>query len=213
MDKTYNDPVKQKAREKLRDFIARNLSFIKPKDIHVLCFPGAEKEGEEAIEVKEVYDPLGIPRKNIVGLETDKIKFERLQRADLGIELVKASDTRFLERAGAEGRRFDVISLDYTSFLTDERMYALDLIDGDELLGNFGIIATNYMGRREHKDAQSLLKLNTLLFSEYTTAASVMELGLGQMEKLENKLMNTNFDLTKEREKTLRHIVVGLPAL
>ncbi|MEA3514900.1 MAG: hypothetical protein U9R34_05455, partial [Nanoarchaeota archaeon] len=83
MVKSYNDPVKQKARDKLREFIANNL---KPdyKNAKVLCFPGAEHKGEEALEIKEVYDVLGIPRKNIVGLEYDEENAERLRKADLG---------------------------------------------------------------------------------------------------------------------------------
>ena len=99
MDKSYNDSIKQKSREKLKEFIARNLYFKRPKDIRVVCFPGAEKIGEEAIEVKEIYDPLGIPRENILGLEFDKSRFERLKSANLGINLVNSLDWKFFETA------------------------------------------------------------------------------------------------------------------
>jgi hypothetical protein len=68
MVRSYNDPAKQKAREKLTEFIGKNLlNFRKPNQVRVVCFPGAEVEGEEALEIKEVYDSLGIPRKNIIG--------------------------------------------------------------------------------------------------------------------------------------------------
>ena len=63
MVRSYNDPVKSLAREKQKQFIQRNLlPYKKPKNLRVLCFPGAEVDGEEAIEVKEIYDQLGIPR-------------------------------------------------------------------------------------------------------------------------------------------------------
>ncbi len=72
MSKTYNDPAKQLSRQKLRDFIQKTvLSKKRAKDVRVVCFPGAEVEGEEGLEIKEIYDPLGIPRKNITGLERD----------------------------------------------------------------------------------------------------------------------------------------------
>jgi len=48
---TYNDPAKQRSREKLLEFIKKHLSFRKPRDLRVVCFPGAEVEGEEALEV------------------------------------------------------------------------------------------------------------------------------------------------------------------
>ncbi len=151
---TYDNPVKAIARAKLRDFIAKHYTAGQKRNLKVLCFPGAEADGEEALEVKEVYDALGIPRGNIVGLEYDRRKAERLRQAGLGIEVVCEEDWRYLQHTD---RKFDVISLDYTGHFGNLGRYSLDLIAARRLLGERfkqGILATNYYGSREQSDTQ-----------------------------------------------------------
>ena len=144
---TYNDPVKQVARNKLCDFIARNLLSSKsPKGITVVCFPGAEYKGEEALEVKEVYDHLGIPRKNIVGLEYDPETAQRLREANLGIEVVCADALDFFKTTN---RTFGVISLDYESHQGPKEVRTLEQIAGRQRLYHSGVLHTNYMAKRE----------------------------------------------------------------
>ena len=160
---SYNDQAKQLSRERLRDFIRKNLlCYRKPKNVRVVCFPGAEKEGEEAIEVKEVYDALGIPRKNIVGLEGDPEKAERLRRADLGIKVVNSFDVDFFE---ATDQKFDVVSLDYTGQQTDDKLRALGLMVGKGMIERFGVLCTNYAAQRESEFMQ------TELLHKYTRVA------------------------------------------
>lgn len=166
MPKSYDDPVKQKAREKQRNFIRRNMKFRRPQDIRVLCLPGAEQGGEEGLEILEVYDPLGISRGNITGLEIDPERAERLRQADMGIQIVNMSDIEFLQQAAERGRSWDVISLDYTSFFTDERAYAIDLIAGHHLLGTHGVLATNFSGYRESGLAKQDLRDDYLIIRE-----------------------------------------------
>lgn len=164
MVKSYYDPIKQKSREKLKDFITKNLlTFKKPSQTRVVCFPGAEVEGEEAIEIKEVYDYLNIPRKNIVGLEVDEKKAERLRKANLGIEVVNSLDLDFFKN---EDRIFDIISLDYTGYRDTTKWLTLHQIAGRQRLYGNGILATNYSAKREKKDnqgqiiAENIYKLN-----------------------------------------------------
>jgi hypothetical protein len=154
--RTYNDPAKQLSRIKLREFIERHFSEKKRKDLRVLCLPGAEAEGEEALEVKEVYDPLGIPRRNIVGLECNPEVADRLERAKLGIEVIPTFDWQFFQDTD---RRFDVISLDYKSNFGDEQRYSIDLIAANKLLGERGVLATNYYGARENSKISKDLTL------------------------------------------------------
>jgi len=146
--RTYDDPIKALARSKIRDFICANYSDEKQRKLRVLCFPGAEALGEEALEVKQVYDKLGILRRNIVGLEYDRRKAERLQKANLGIEVVCSEDWKYLQDTD---KSFDVISLDYTSYFGGMQSYAIDLIAQRRLLGERGVLATNYYGAREDK--------------------------------------------------------------
>lgn len=152
MAKSYNDPVKQKARERQREFIKRNLSFRNPRDINVLCFPGAETDGEEAIEVREIYDQLGIPRKNIVGLEADREKASRLERANLGIMVENSLDLDYFRETK---NQFDIISLDYTGYRDESRWQVLHEIAGRQILRGCGLLCTNYSARRETKQNQA----------------------------------------------------------
>ncbi len=149
---TYNDPIKQKSRERQRDFIARSLSFKRPQDIRVVCFPGAEVKGEEGLEIREVYDPLGIPRKNITGLELDVDKAQMLLDSNLGIQVVNAIDLDFFT---SQRGKFDVISLDYTGYRDPNKWRALHQIAGNQALYQNGVLVTNYSAKREHKGIQA----------------------------------------------------------
>ncbi|MEK6919293.1 MAG: hypothetical protein AABW73_04640 [Nanoarchaeota archaeon] len=155
-DKSYVDPVKQKSREKLRDFIALQLLPIKrARDIRVVCFPGAEREGEEALEVKEVYDSLGIPRENIVGLEYHRKTAERLRNASLGIDVVCDDAHNFFLRTD---KKFDVISLDYKGQMTLKEALTLETIASKHILDNRGVLHTVYFSGHENRFLQRLLK-------------------------------------------------------
>jgi hypothetical protein len=160
MVRSYDDPVKQKAREKLKEFIRTHLISNKPAEhIKVVCFPGAEIEGEEALEVKEVYDSLGIPRENIVGLEYNAENAGRLKRADLGIEVVCQHALRYFSDTE---RVFDIVSLDYTGHQGKEEIFMLEQIAGKHLLGERGVLHTNYMGKRETDFLKKRLFLRSL---------------------------------------------------
>jgi hypothetical protein len=155
MQKSYRDPAKQLSRERLRRFIRKELcGFKKPKTLSVLCFPGAEREGEEAIEVREIYDPLGIPRCNIVGLELDRERAERLRAANLGIRVENCSDSRFFEECKGG---FDIISLDYTGYRSHNVAKTIQLIARRQLLEALSVLAVNNMAKRENRNAQDYL--------------------------------------------------------
>jgi|GEM_PF-5634919 len=157
MPPTYDDPAKARSREFLWEAIASFLlSARDPKDIIVACFPGAEKKGEEALEVKEVYDTLGIPRGNVWGIEADPVRAKRLERAKLGIHVVPSFDYDFFAETD---RRFDVISLDYTGQQTDDRLKAIRMVASRQLLSERGIMCTNFAARREPKSLQAKLAL------------------------------------------------------
>lgn len=122
-EKHYADDwAKAKSRDLVRDVIERNLLRIrKPKDLQVLCFPGID-----ATEVFQVYDSLGIPRENITGLERDPYVAEQIERKNLGIKIVRKSVEDFVDEGESLG--FDVVSLDYTSPLTDSNTSTLKAI-------------------------------------------------------------------------------------
>jgi len=166
--KSYNDPAKQQARLKLKDFIEKHLlTHKKPQELRVLCFPGAEQDEEEALEVKEIYDPLNIPRKNITGLEMDKERAQRLRDADLGIHVVESSDLDYLL---THHRRWDVISLDYHNYFDFNHDLVLRVIAGDQLLESPGILCTAYQAQREQahvKDYHNVISTHRNASTEY----------------------------------------------
>jgi hypothetical protein len=170
MVRTYDDPMKQEARTRLLEFILAELSFRRPRDMMVLCLPGAEELGKEALEVKEVYDRIGIPRKNIIGLEIDNERADRLRAAQLGIQVVGSSDLDFFRTTG---KRFDIISLDYTGWQGKAELESLALIAGKHLLRNGGVLCTNYAARRE-SDAfkrELLLRMGSFNIDEWRRLA------------------------------------------
>jgi len=159
MVRSYNDPAKQKARQRLLVFIKKHLK-VKPETARVLCFPGAEVQGEEALEVTEIYDRLGIPRENIVGLEYNREAARRLKRANFGIEVICQDAYTFFQTTK---KHFDVISLDYTGQRTWRERDTTRYIAGRNVLNNFGIFCTNHMVKREGSDMKSML-LEQLVF-------------------------------------------------
>ncbi len=122
LDKRYgNDWAKSKSRDLVRGMIQRNLGYKKPKDLKVLCFPG-----NEAAEVREVYDPLGIPRGNIVGIERDKDVADKIRAQNLGIQVVNQTLEDYV--AEQDSLDFDVVSLDYSGPLNEEQLESLRII-------------------------------------------------------------------------------------
>jgi len=157
-EKSYDDPVKAMVREKFADFIRRTImQYKKPRDIYVVCFPGAE-----ALEIYEVYDKLGIPRKNILGLEKYPGPHRALQEQNLGIRLTDKpmDDRKFFETTPL---KFDVISLDYQGQQKGNELETLENIAGRQILQNRGVLFTNYCGKREQNDLQARLYLKDLL--------------------------------------------------
>ena len=157
---TYNDPIKAKSREKLYEFIKRNLHFKDPKEMKVMCFPGAENKGEEALEVKEVYDRLGIPRENIYGVEYSYKKAKRLEKSNLGIKVYNIDAIDFFKETE---EKFDIISLDYTGNFGDSEFQTLQEIIFNRCLNKNSILATNFFGARENLRTQISLLLESSL--------------------------------------------------
>jgi hypothetical protein len=108
VEKHYSDDwAKSKSRDLVREMIQKTLlTFRKPKDLKILFFPGID-----AIEVFEVYDELGIPRENLIGVERDKNVAQTLEGENLGIQIINQSLEDYVEEQSSFN--FDVVSLDY----------------------------------------------------------------------------------------------------
>jgi len=207
--KSYDDPVKALAREKLRDFIASELLPIKrARDIRVVCFPGAENEGEEALEVRQVYDPLGIPRENIVGLEYKADRAQRLRDANLGIEVVPGSAGDYFSR---EGKRFDVISLDYTGPKGVGVEEDIKTIIHRQMLGSVGVLALVNYAQRENKDLQKFLSERArreVLFSDSDKLEQVLSDSCPNLQRvMVDYRMKDKIEVSKSRDVFTKYLI------
>jgi len=160
MVKSYDDPMKKKARQELRTFISQNLR-VSPSEARVVCFPGAEYDGEEALEIKEVYDLLGISRENITGLEYNPENAERLRKADLGIKVEEEDAYDFFRTTD---KVFDIVSLDYTGQRGWRERDITRFIGGRQLLDRWGIFSTNHLVKRE-SELMKMRFLEQLVFT------------------------------------------------
>ncbi len=137
------DPAKAKSRGLLKSMIERTLlNFRKPSQIEVLCFPGVD-----AAEIHEVYDPLGIPRANITGLERDPIVLNELERKKLGINLIPNSIEDYAKTE--ETFPFDVVSLDYTGPISNRNIETLAKISSSQSRNHFVLHQAN-LAKRDH---------------------------------------------------------------
>lgn len=160
IDKRYgSDPAKAKSRELVRSMIQRNLGYKKPQDLKVLCFPG-----NEATEVFQVYDPLGIPRGNIVGLEREKDVAEKIRGQGLGIQIVNQTLEDYVATQGSLD--FDVVSLDYSGPLNEGQLEDLRVIAKKQKPESFLLHVAN-LAKRDRKAYEFYIVARALqLFSK-----------------------------------------------
>lgn len=138
---SYQSKVKQVCRRYLREFIEAHFNEVKIRTARVLCFPGPE-----ALEIHKIYVPLGIPCRNIIGLEHDREIFNRLRRSHLGVQLRNQTLASFLEERGTAP--FDIVSLDFNGHLATN-IGSLQRLRERGLLDDEAIVITNFCGARE----------------------------------------------------------------
>ncbi len=154
MKDTYDFDSKAKAREKLRGFVETVVSKrSRRKDLKVLTM-----SGHEDVEFKQIWDPLGIPRENITVVEANPKAYELIRKQNLGVNLVDApmSMTPFLR---STQQTFDVMNLDYMGVFDLDKRGDLGVIASRGLLGEKGVLATWYSGKREHGDAKKAFNM------------------------------------------------------
>ena len=93
---------------------------------------------------------------DIVGLESNGDNAKRLERANLGIEIVP--EVRDVDYFASTPHHFDVISLDYTGLKTRSVAEAVEYIAARQLLHVPAVLAINTAGYREHKRVQDYLQ-------------------------------------------------------
>jgi len=142
LSKRYeSDWAKSKARTLLREMIKKHsLDYKKAQNLKVLCFPGID-----AAEIFEVYDPLGIPRHNIIGIEREPEISSKLSDMGLGIKVVPSTLDDYLKSQSELD--LDVISLDYTGPITSDQLEVLTDIRNKTKKSRFILHHANLMKR------------------------------------------------------------------
>jgi hypothetical protein len=182
--KSYDDPAKRLSREKFREFILKHLIFdagLKSKDIKVVCL-----ETPEALEIKEVYDRLGIPRINITVIECDPEIAAKIRAQDLGVKVVTSLDSKYF--ATSKEGPFHIISLDYKSQKNSMIIYSIRNITGNNLLHYPGIILVNNFASRETESRRMQISAFDLLVSP--------DQPLSGRSYLENRMLNISSKAT-----------------
>ena len=175
-EKRYqSDWAKAKSRDLVKDMIQKTLlKFRKPEELSVLCLPGIDAE-----EIFQVYDALGIPRKNIVGVERESDIADALEQKDLGIKLFKGDLEDYINEQPIID--FDVVSLDYTGIVSLAQILTLRSISEKQKRNHFVLHSANSLRR----DKQS----NFLYYCGYTMGYSNESLE-NDLETVSNRINN-----------------------
>lgn len=154
---SHDNPAKNKWREAWFRFLRKNKNYLigNPKDWQVVFLPGTE-----GLEI-EVYDRLGIPRENLVGLENDIQRYEKLKKKRLGIRIPdKPMDS--LDFFLQTNDKFDIVNLDYEGMLNSKVIKTLETIAGRQLLKEESVFGISTFGRREQPDVKKKYRQSAL---------------------------------------------------
>lgn len=150
---SYNFETKRKYHEELRRFILGTYPDLKHKDrtrrkrvadrLKIICFPG-----REGLEILNVYDPLGIPRRNILGVERDAKTADAFEHsvAGRGVQIYRGDIGDYVETTQDH---FDIVNLDFQGNLGDNEIKTLFMLPVRGVIKDKAIVGTNFLGKRE----------------------------------------------------------------
>ncbi|MDD2916397.1 MAG: hypothetical protein PHH70_00975 [Candidatus Gracilibacteria bacterium] len=204
----YDNEIKNKWRQKLKEFIDENTNVTKRKDMKVLCLPGIE-----CLEIP-LYLELGFNPDNIVGVEAGEVdpkklkpeKIEELKneafRLGISFELTRKCireilTTKFQINATKFGIQtrigklekileteetiFDVVSLD---FLGPIGANTFDVMQQIKASNTRYLLLTNFLGKR---DTDSIMPFHRAILAETLTRLNLEQDDLcRQLDEIEN---------------------------
>lgn len=138
----YDDPVKQLSRLEQLTFEKRHLASVDRSKLRVVYLPGPNNYEWW------IYERLGVPPQNAVGLESDVSRFKRLNKNSHGIT-VKNMDYQDYFKTNINSEGYNIISLDTESQLNSSFWDTLVFIFNNDLLRTPGVLVTNIYGQRE----------------------------------------------------------------
>ena len=145
MKSTYDFDSKARAREKLRGFVKKFYKTpVQRRNLRVLTMCGHEK-----VEFEQIWDPLGVRRENVYVIEKDPNAYNLILDNYPGC-VMPPEPISALEYVQKIDRTFDVVNLDYMGVFDREKRDILRTIAGRLMLGDKGVVATWYSGKREN---------------------------------------------------------------
>jgi len=175
---SYDFPVKGESRKMwyqfLDDRLPRNHRIR--SNLKVVCFPGPQ-----ALEITQVYDPLGISRENITAFERDKDNAKTLQGKNLGIKVVDEPVEDYFFRTRD---KYNIVHLDYQGNFGRAEAGALHCLYGRPLLKERAFVGTNFLRKREWDGGERYVKAVTLVDTLKTQIDHYRDFLLGRNEAL-----------------------------
>jgi hypothetical protein len=156
MVNTNDSENKQIVREELADFIRKNYSQDSLRNMRVLTLLG-----QQPYELETIWDKIGVKRSNITTVEKNLEVRERIKSNFEGVRVIDDYDD-INDFIANTNEKFDIINLDYCGIFSIEQFQAIQDISSKKILGDKGILATWYSGRREQEDVQKFLKAQYL---------------------------------------------------
>tara|TARA_Y100000034_G_scaffold25618_1_gene30230 strand:+ start:283 stop:1485 length:1203 start_codon:yes stop_codon:yes gene_type:complete len=198
--RTFDIPAKRRERKKFRRFIKKTvLKHKKAEDIKYLSLTGVE-----GIEIIEVTDRLGIPRKNIVSCERNKKLARELKRRFPKIAVVNMDIVDYLKRTK---RKFDVINLDFCGNMTSKVVKSYEYISVQRILNDGGVIASTFLGARENKEVKSIMRSPLIgIYGSQLLSENSLEKSLDTMDKMVDILLGNEDDRIYRKGIPLRII-------
>ena len=199
------DSAKQMWRENMIYFISRYFSPKQLRNCRVLCFPGKEMR-----EVFDVYDILGIKRKNIVGLEERSKEHKALEDMNDSLEnriqVVNSSDLEYLQQQSVTP--FDIVSLDYCGYFNNKKADAITSLVTRGWLSPKAILITNYQKGRENTPTKTSFRRAGHILKNYdqikdTTARQLADFMLSQ-----SSVIDQDSELEDLREEVIQSFPV-----
>lgn len=132
--------MKQRSREIIASLI--RLGITVGPDTSALFLPGLH-----VFEYEEIYAKLGFDPKNLVGLERDKVKHNRILASNPPFQVVNSTFKKFVK--GCD-RQFDVINYDSQTFF-ESLEKDIEALFRKRLLSADGLLIINAMACRNNK--------------------------------------------------------------
>ena len=215
---TYDFETKQVYHQALQEAARQSIRGQKPSKLVAVCF-GAH----ELLEVKRVLLPNGYDPRNIYSIECHKPTLEKAletnARDAIGMpeeNFLCGYDWKVFEKMirGEEGvphRKINYLNLDYQGPVTKDKMYAMALVFGGQLLAPLSLFASNFLSGRErtgHDTYSGLLEHYELMDQVNQSRGLQIDEVIAAQDSVYNSTLEN--PMGEKRDWALTRLLLGL---